>query len=208
MPKVDAAYRNCRRSQILFAALHCFARNGFHKTSMQDICREAKLSPGAVYLYFKSKDKLIEALAAEGRSQTANSLAQCKGKNLPEALAQLLEPFNVREGVPSFRADVGLWAEAIHTPRLKALFQQSVATVLDSLSQVVTSAAPRSTAEEAQTAAQLLVAVISGFELQKVMNPELDLGPAITLLKAIFQEIRSKRRNPPCSKMRPRREPC
>lgn len=189
MPKVNAAHLNLRRSQILIAAFHCFARKGFHKTSMQDICREAKLSPGAVYLYFKSKDDLIEALAAEGRSQTADSLAQCKGKSLPEVIAQSLGLLHRPDSLPVFQTDVGLWAEAIHTPRLGALFQQSLATVLDGLTQVVMNTAPGRSPEEARAAAHLLVAVISGFELQKVLAPQLDFEPATTLLKRLFQEI-------------------
>ncbi len=43
----------------------CFAREGFHRTTMQDIFREADLSPGAVYSYFEGKDELIEAIADE-----------------------------------------------------------------------------------------------------------------------------------------------
>ena len=35
-----------RRTEILAAAQRCFARAGFHKTSMQEICAEAQMSPG------------------------------------------------------------------------------------------------------------------------------------------------------------------
>ena len=59
MPKVTEEHVEARRRQILSAALRCFAREGFHRTTMQDIFREADLSPGAVYSYFKGKDELI-----------------------------------------------------------------------------------------------------------------------------------------------------
>jgi AcrR family transcriptional regulator len=55
MPKVTEAHLEARRQQILDAALACFSRRGFHQSTMQDICQEAELSPGAVYRYFRSK---------------------------------------------------------------------------------------------------------------------------------------------------------
>ena len=37
------------RARILDAAERCFARAGFHRTTMQDICKEAKVSAGAIF---------------------------------------------------------------------------------------------------------------------------------------------------------------
>ena len=65
MPKVTKEHAEARRRQIMSAALHCFARDGFHRTTMQDIFREAELSPGAVYSYFESKDELIRSIIRE-----------------------------------------------------------------------------------------------------------------------------------------------
>src|SRR5262249_43088830 len=65
MPKVTEEHLQARRRQILSAALRCFARQGFHRTTMQDIFREAYLSPGAVYTYFSGKDELIGAIIGE-----------------------------------------------------------------------------------------------------------------------------------------------
>ena len=61
MPKVSDRYLEERRQQILGAAVACFARQGFHRTTMKDIYSECGLSPGAVYDYFKSKDDIIVA---------------------------------------------------------------------------------------------------------------------------------------------------
>ncbi|MBC8139785.1 MAG: TetR/AcrR family transcriptional regulator [Fibrella sp.] len=61
-----------RRAQILTAALKCFAKRGFHQASMAEVCAEAKLSPGSVYRYFRSKEEIISALAeAEHQSLAA-----------------------------------------------------------------------------------------------------------------------------------------
>ena len=52
-----------RRQQILSAAKLLFANRGFHHTTMEDIAKEAELSPGTLYLYFKSKDELFAELS-------------------------------------------------------------------------------------------------------------------------------------------------
>ncbi|MFD0144761.1 MULTISPECIES: TetR/AcrR family transcriptional regulator [unclassified Streptomyces] len=65
MARVSQEHLDARRRQILDGAARCFARNGFHATSMQDVLTEVGLSAGAVYRYFSGKDELIAAIATE-----------------------------------------------------------------------------------------------------------------------------------------------
>ncbi len=51
-----------RTNQILDAATNVFIRLGLHKARVDDIAKEAELSKGAVYWYFKSKDEIIIAI--------------------------------------------------------------------------------------------------------------------------------------------------
>ena len=55
--------RERRRQQIIVAAKRVFSEKGFSKTTMEDIAREAELSPGTLYLYFKNKDELYASLS-------------------------------------------------------------------------------------------------------------------------------------------------
>jgi len=52
-----------RRQQIMVAAKRVFASKGFNKATMEDIAREAELSPGTLYLYFINKDELYASLS-------------------------------------------------------------------------------------------------------------------------------------------------
>jgi AcrR family transcriptional regulator len=65
MPRVSDEYMASRREEILEAAKGCFARDGFHATSMRDIYRESGLSAGAVYNHFASKEEIVQALGEE-----------------------------------------------------------------------------------------------------------------------------------------------
>ena len=51
-----------RRKQILDAAKRLFHAKGFSSATMEDIAKEAELSPAAIYLYFKNKDDLYVSL--------------------------------------------------------------------------------------------------------------------------------------------------
>jgi AcrR family transcriptional regulator len=68
MPKVSQEYLDAKRGEILDAAIVCFSREGFHRTTMAEIVRESELSPGAIYNYFDSKEEIIEAIAEERRA--------------------------------------------------------------------------------------------------------------------------------------------
>lgn len=52
-----------RRQQIIVAAKRVFSAKGFNKATMEDIAKEAELSPGTIYLYFKNKDELYASLS-------------------------------------------------------------------------------------------------------------------------------------------------
>lgn len=55
--------RERRRQQIIVAAKRVFSEKGFNKATMEDIAREAELSPGTLYLYFKNKEELYASLS-------------------------------------------------------------------------------------------------------------------------------------------------
>ena len=62
MPKIAEEARAARRDQIIAAAAECFARSGYHVTTMADIAEAAGVSKGTPYLYFPGKEALFIAL--------------------------------------------------------------------------------------------------------------------------------------------------
>jgi AcrR family transcriptional regulator len=73
MPRVSEDRLEARRQLILHAAVACFARDGFHKTTMSDIAAEAGISDGLAYRYFSGKEEIIREVArlSAGQSQAA-----------------------------------------------------------------------------------------------------------------------------------------
>lgn len=71
-----AERRDQQVQRILEGAKKCFVRSGFQGASMQQICAEAGMSPGALYRYFPSKEAIIEAICVADRAEDAKLFAR------------------------------------------------------------------------------------------------------------------------------------
>src|SRR6476620_4814251 len=87
-PSSAAQRQSDRRTEILDAAQRCFARSGFHRASMQDICTEAGMSPGNLYRYFPSKEALIAGICERDRAEIGQQFARA---DLSRGLFPVLE---------------------------------------------------------------------------------------------------------------------
>jgi TetR/AcrR family transcriptional repressor of uid operon len=188
-PRVAPEHSAKRRLQILQAAARRFSRAGFHQTSMQDICREARLSPGAVYHYFDGKNHIIRALAEAGKSQIeAVLLNRRETMPLNELVKQIFEITNNAASVATFQLDVRLWGEALHDRRLREIFQSS----RENLLKIFTQSARRTLGDRDKNAAtigRLLIALTAGLELEKAMNPEAQFDQLVTLLNRFISVV-------------------
>lgn len=75
MPRLSPDQQAARRERLLDAAERCFAQAGFHAATMADIARTARVSAGAAYTYFGSKEDLIAGIAARDRARLAADFA-------------------------------------------------------------------------------------------------------------------------------------
>jgi AcrR family transcriptional regulator len=51
-----------RKEKIFEAALICFNKKGYHKTSVDDIALKGRISKGGIYYHFRSKEQLFREL--------------------------------------------------------------------------------------------------------------------------------------------------
>jgi AcrR family transcriptional regulator len=81
--------RTARRRRIQRAARTVFAEKGYAKTSIEQIAREASLSVGAIYLYFRSKEDLYVSLLEETLDLFDTELRQIRGRSEVQAPERL-----------------------------------------------------------------------------------------------------------------------
>ena len=68
------AKKNTRKQQILLAASKVFAKQGYHATSISDICEKSGVARGTVYLYFENKRDIFETLIQEFSSSMLENI--------------------------------------------------------------------------------------------------------------------------------------
>ena len=86
-----------KREQILDGAQRVFMRMGFDASSMNDITREAGVSKGTLYVYFKNKEDLFAAIIQRKKSVVYERLKQIVDADKP--VAETLFEFGVTFGV-------------------------------------------------------------------------------------------------------------
>ncbi|SOD63496.1 transcriptional regulator, TetR family [Streptomyces zhaozhouensis] len=173
MARVSPEHLAARRQQILDGAARCFARDGFHGTSMQDVLRETGLSAGAVYRYFPSKDAIIGALAANVLATVGRSFQQAVESGHPpppdELLTHGLRKVADQLGFPPSMV-IQVWAETLRNPELHAVFQDGFAHLLALWTRIVVTyqREGRMRADiEPESVARALAASVQGFLLQR-----------------------------------------
>ncbi|OAF09871.1 transcriptional regulator [Bradyrhizobium centrolobii] len=199
MPKITEKKREGRRQQVLEAALACFSEDGFHQTGMADIVKRSGLSHGAVYLYFRSKDDLIEALADDRHRREAvlNSVAQGSSDPL-EALHALVRVYAqwLTEPAGEARRRVGIhgWAEALRNRRVRA----SVVEGIDMPRALIVALIERAQHDglikrhlDADATARVLIAIFQGFVLQKCWGEDIDVEACMTAVAGVIDGFRT-----------------
>ncbi len=192
MPRVSQEHLDARRRQILDAARVCFIREGFHATSMQDVLREAELSAGAVYRYFKSKDEIILAIATDAISNLARTIQRPQDGELPP-LEEAFEPtFAMLEEMADTgftRLAVQIWSEALRSPLIGEALREAYMQVRRALIVLVEAYQARGRideAAEAEEVARVLASLVPGFVLQHALLGDVDAGQFRRGLRALL----------------------
>ena len=187
MPKISEAKRQARQLQILDAATRCFARDGFHRTSIEDIVRESGLSPGAIYCYFRGKHEIVEAISAQRHTRDSALLAEfVSSPNVGEALKAVSRALVVmlREPKEKERRKVSIqfWAESLLDRRIRKIAERGIRQ-RDRLTVALLDAQRNgelAASLDVDAVSRVMLALLQGLILQQAWEPELDIEGYVT----------------------------
>ena len=180
-PQIDSSNGD-RRSQILEAALVCFAKRGFHQTSMHDISGEAGISVGLIYRYFENKEAVISAMADRHKTEISEMLERAhQAPSLLESL-EILFTAHCCEDAPQVVSAfvVDLYAEASRNPHVADLTRDVLETAMDGVRNLIARAPEAQNAAHGLTPnelAELIFAVARGMLMLDVLRPH-EMTPA------------------------------
>lgn len=193
MPKLKPDTHRARREHILDAAQICFARSGFHRTTMQDICKEAVVSPGALYVYFGSKEDLIAGIVERDRAKLAGELAAlAEAPDLLAALSKLGEHYTVEEPQHKRLLCVEIGLELTRNEAVGELFRSVDKFCHDSFIKLFDRAkrdgriAPE---HDLDTIATVLSVIGDGMFWRRAVDPNFDAKAVMPVLTGILSNL-------------------
>ncbi|MFI9583325.1 TetR/AcrR family transcriptional regulator [Streptomyces sp. NPDC052236] len=201
MARVSQEHLDARRRQILDGAARCFARNGFHATSMQDVLREVDLSAGAVYRYFAGKEELIGAIVTEVLGSIGAAFEAAAAQSPPEPPDVLIgrvmtEVLGMRSGQFDEEGDSGfprlmiqVWTETLRNEELSAVMRAGFLKVHAAWVKVVEAyqkAGLMRSDIPAEHVARTLIATAQGFAAQQALFGEVPVSVLQDGLRAVM----------------------
>jgi TetR/AcrR family transcriptional regulator, repressor for uid operon len=166
-----------RHTQILDAALVCFAKRGFHQASMHDISAEAGISVGLIYRYFENKDAVISAMADRHKKEIHEVLERAQqAPTLLESL-EILFTAHCCEDAPQVVSAfvVDLYAEASRNQRVADLVRDVLQTAMDGVTDLIARSPEAENVAHGLTPdelAELIFAVSRGMLMRDVLQPQ------------------------------------
>jgi AcrR family transcriptional regulator len=196
MPRVSQEHLEARRQQILDAARRCFIRKGFHGTSMQDVLREADLSAGAVYRYFRSKEEIIVTIATDAVAELGAAVEGAFDAEVPPPLEDVLDRFfatleRLDATQDLTKLAIQVWEEALHSPLVAERFGEATGGLLASFTHLMETYQARGLLTRDVPAQQVAMAVASflaGFIVRRAIHGDVDatmFGKGVRALLAI-----------------------
>ncbi|MDO8614424.1 MAG: TetR/AcrR family transcriptional regulator [Dehalococcoidia bacterium] len=202
MARVTEAHLEARRDQIVNAAWACFARRGYHQTTMQDIATEAGLSAGAIYRYYPSKEAVLEAI--NDRSQEMGRAmvewARSRAEGPLGALEVIGQTMFSRFEDPLFetltRVNIEIWPEIIRSDVLREGLRKEMTFWRGAVTQLLSEAQERGhlNAEVDPAAlATLLICAWEGLRHYRLVNEDFKPEAIVEVVRALVpEEVRSQ----------------
>jgi TetR/AcrR family transcriptional repressor of uid operon len=159
------------------AAMICFAKRGFHQTSMHDVSAEAGISVGLIYRYFENKEAVISAMADRHKKEIHEVVERAgQAPTLLEAL-EILFTAHCCEESPKLQAAfvVDLYAEASRNTYVANLVRDVLQTAMDGVTDVIARSPEARNAAHGltpQELSELIFAVARGMLMRDVLQPQ------------------------------------
>jgi AcrR family transcriptional regulator len=168
---------------------------------MQDIVAESGLSPGSIYIYFKSKEEIIKAVADMRHENERKIIVDAFGTgDRSVALNQLVEAFVEQlsnEDVRTERTiEVQLWGEALCNPKVREIVREGIEESKKSLTEVLAAyqkLGKFSPDLSPDAVARVMLAQFQGFVLQIALDDQLDIKEYVKVIRYLIRIDSQKR---------------
>lgn len=184
-----------RRERILDAAERSFIQAGFHRTTVQDVARQAGMSPGNLYRYFPSKDAIVTGLVERDRAMLREDFASfAESERLEHFLSALARKHFQDEPRTKALLCLQIWAEATVNGVVAAANALIEQEVISGLARLITAGQGRgevAAGVDPEATAQLIMTISSGLFVRRALYADFDAaaetGALIDVIRSVLR---------------------
>jgi AcrR family transcriptional regulator len=197
MPKVKPETSQARRDEILEAAETCFARQGFHQTTIRDVIQQSGRSAGCIYGYFSTKEDLIRAMGERRHARDAALLSpgdkSADPITLLRAIArEFLTDLASEDGLRTRRVALQLWAEALRNDEIKAQVTGGIHVPIAAIAALVQRGQRLGLIDKKlnpSSIARMMVSMFQGYVLQRVWDEPFKAKAALEAFDIVLRGL-------------------
>lgn len=171
--------RSLRKQEIISAAFELFALRGYHRTSISEIAKKAKVSKGLIYNYFNSKEDLLKEVVLNSYKQASDALyekmqEEIQKENNNDVLKKVIELFfeMMKEKAHIWKLSISLSMQVSDMPEINKIMYRIFSEAFLRISYLLN---PYNI-KKVETDARIIAATLDGIALHYyVMDKNYDL---------------------------------
>jgi AcrR family transcriptional regulator len=179
-----------RRRQITEAAIRCIDNQGWNRTTVDDVAREAGLSKGAVYIHFANKRALLIGLLELNIELIEARAGIDSFEAFREDLLQGMDILDSEEGWRLCTGQLEAQVEGVRDPEIQAMLKVASLRLIEIFTAIVQRLKPDLTASEARSLALSLILVLDGMRSFRTISDGLSAADMRALIDRLLEPLR------------------
>jgi AcrR family transcriptional regulator len=175
MPRVIPQYKEAAKEKIIQSAFQVFTKKGYQTATMDDIAKEVGVSKAALYQYFKNKKELLNEIVLSYhimiREVIRTAIERQDARNLAEEVqGAILKKYRLHHEMLFEVIAIAAHDEEIKQS-LKTEYEKDTALLKELLQKQINSG-KMATKIDAETLAQLFIALYVGMAMKVIMGDD------------------------------------
>lgn len=170
-----------KRTDIIDSSKKVFTKNGYYKSTIEDIASEAGVGKGTVYLYFSGKEELFEEMLKNILCEYYDSIISIlsKDESVEIKINNLIEFYktNIKEQLDLVQAVMGEY-DPMSSEKVKDVFKEKKKELNFALNDFIISGIEKGEIREdidIDIASFCILAIVEKYYLDRMHRKELDL---------------------------------
>jgi AcrR family transcriptional regulator len=183
-----------RREQLLASARKLFVKKGYRGTTTDEIAKNARLTKGALYFHFKSKENIFLELVKSISDHNRATLEAQLGQNVSASeFFGILLKLHHKCDVNEYSDLVDIWTQAWRVPRIRRYITKRMRSTVELFAGRV-KVDPGWSKKDVHNLAMFVFALVHGLYGLRILAPrDVDMEAQMKLVETLFDRLTTTR---------------